>query len=787
MIKNYLRIAFRNLFRNKLFSALNVLGLAFGIGCSLLIFLWVNDELGYDQFHAYKDRLYKVRENQFYTDGNIFTFSSTPGPMAPFIKEKFPEIEKAARMTWDVNNLFQFGDKSFMEEGRYVDPDFIQMFSFPLISGDDNTALNDINSIIISSTMAEKFFGRKDPMGKLLVMNSGESFVITGVFENVSSNSSLKFEYLLPFQYFWNENKSWLDQWGNNNIRTNLLLAEGTDVKAFEQKLRFEIKEHVEDSKTELIIQPFTDDYLYGKWEDGKLVGGRIDYVRIFFIVAIFILAIASINFMNLATAQASRRAKEVGLRKVVGAVPWQLMLQFIGESLLITLLSSVVAIGAVSLFMPMYNELTGKVLSLDLLDTNTIVMLIMVVAGTGFFAGSYPAFFISRFQPGSVLKGNFRSGRSASSFRKALVVMQFTLSIFLIISTIVVYRQMDFTQNQDIGLDRKNIMYSFTRGDMGKQYDALKTELMRDPSIELVTATSQLPIQVGNSTIGVEWEGKDPNEEILFSVLGVKHDFFEAMKMKFDEGRGFSEAIISDSSGYVVNEVAAAKFGFDGSVVGREIVLWKKKGPILGVVKNFNFGSLHEKIEPIILYIEAGNNANIILARANNGKLESAIKAFERVSKQFAPAYPFQFEFMDTEWQAMYQSESRMSRIFNGFAVLSIFISCLGLFGLSAYSAERRTKELGIRKVMGASVPGLVQLVSKEFVWLIIIAAMIGCPIGWYLMNRWLEGYAFHVDVGYITLAVATLICLVVSMITVGYHSLRVSLSNPAESLRYE
>ncbi len=786
MLQNYLSIALRNLQKNRLFSLLNLLGLAFGISCSLLILLWVNDEMGYDQFHEKRDRLYKIRENQFYSDGNIFTFLSTPGPMAPFIKEKFPEIERATRQTWTVSNVFQSGDKSFFEEGLYVDPDFLQMFSFPFISGDPNTALDKTQSVVLTRKMAEKYFGDENPVGQLMVMNSTESFEVTGVMENVPANSSIEFDYLLPFQGFWEANMRWLDRWGNNNIRTNILLTEGTDPAVFAEKLRYEIKEHVPESNTELIIQPFADAYLYGKWEEGKLTGGRIEYVRIFFIVAIFILVIASINFMNLSTAQAARRAKEVGLRKVVGAVPWQLLLQFIGESMLITVLSSAIALAVVTLLMPYYNVLTGKELSFDLLNRETILMFSLVVLGTGLLAGSYPALFISRFQPSKVLKGQLDTGRSAAGFRKALVVTQFSLSIFLIICTTVVYRQMEFTMDRDIGMDREDVFFMRMRGEMFSKLETVRNELLADPSIKDVSAASQLPIDVHNSTGNVQWEGKDPDTEILFSEVAVDYEFFQTMKMTLLEGRSFDRNIIADSSNFIVNEVAASKFGFEGPIAGREIEMWGKKGIIVGVVKNFNFGSLHSKIEPLIMHLGI-QNANLLLVKAASGRVTEAIAGLEQVAKKYSPAYPFRYEFLSKEWEAMYQAEARMGQLFNGFALLSIFISCLGLFGLSAYAAQRRTKELGLRKVMGASVSGLVRLVSKEFALLILVASLIGCPLGWYFMNQWLAGYAFHVDVGYGTLLIAALICLVVSMITVGYHSLKASMVNPAQSLRYE
>ncbi|MEQ9591171.1 MAG: ABC transporter permease [Cyclobacteriaceae bacterium] len=788
MIHNYLRIALRNLYKNRLFSTLNILGLACGIACSLLILLWVNDELSFDQFHAKKDRLYKIRENQFYSDGNIFTFSSTPGPMAPFIKEKFPEIELATRVSWKVDNLLAFEDKALMEEGLYVDQDFIQMFTFRMLNGDAESVLMNPNSIVLTEKLALKYFGDVNPVGKMMIFNKEEALQVSGVIQDPPSNSSLEFDYLLPFQKFFEANKAWIDQWGNNNIRTNILLVDGSDADAFAEKLRFEIKEHVPDSNTELLIQPFTDDYLYGKWENGKLAGGRIEYVRIFFLVAIFILVIASINFMNLSTAQAGRRAKEVGLRKVVGAVPWQLLVQFIGESLLITFIASLIAVGAVKLLMPIYNDITGKTLGFFLLDSNTLLVFLFVVIGTGLAAGSYPAFYISKFQPSKVLKGQMRAGVSASKFRKALVVVQFSLSILLIICTSVVYRQMRFTQNRDIGFDRNDVFYLDMRDDMPQKFEVIRNQLLTDPSIESVTACSQLPIDIGNSTGSIVWAGKDPAEEILFSEISVDYSFVEAMKMEILDGRTFDRQMLSDSNNFVVNEVAAAKIGFGDQTVGQELTMWgDKKGQIIGVVKNFNFGSLHRKIEPLIIHIGSKRYTDRALIRAAEGRVAQAIQATEKIANQYNPGYPFQFEFLSKDWEEMYQSESRMGTIFNGFAGLSIFISCLGLFGLSAFSAEQRTKELGVRKVMGASVRGLVQLVAKDFVGLILVAAAIGCPLGWYFMDQWLGTYAFRVDVGFASLLFSTGLCLLVSMVTVGYHALRVSMTSPTESLRYE
>lgn len=786
MLRNYLVVAFRNIFRNKLFSTLNILGLAFGMCSALLIFLWVNDELLYNKFHTKIDRLYRVMENQRYSDGRLYTFVSTPGPMAPYIKEKFPEIELATRFTWQINHLFQYDDKGFYEPGHFVDQDFIEMFSFPLLQGDLKTALKEKNSIVISRKMAEKYFGSEDAMGKLLTMDTKDVFTVTGVLQDIPKNSSIQFEYLLPFQYFFDQNKQWLEQWDNNNVRTYLLLAENADVVAFNKKLEDEIKNHDEQTNVKLFTQPYGDAYLYGDFENGQQSGGRIEYVRIFFVVAVFVLIIACINFMNLATAQATKRAKEVGLRKVIGAVPRQLFKQFMGESFVTVGIAALIAVIATLLLIPVFNEVTGKVLGLNLLDARILVTFIAIVAFTAFVAGSYPAFFISEFKPVQVLKGQLKSGSRAAVFRKGLVVLQFSLSIILIISTAVVFRQMSYMQNRDIGFDRENMFYVWMESDISKNFETFRTRIANGEGIESTTASGQLPIGIGNSTSGFNWEGKDKDERILFTILNVDYDFIQSMKMEMVDGRPFDRKLVTDTANFIVNEKAAEKLGFKNGVVGQDLSYGEKKGKIVGVVKDFNFGSLHNPIEPLIMYIQP-RNFECLLVRARAGETERALRSVEKLHKEYAPGYPFRYSFLNQDWENFYKAESQRGKVFNTLAVLSIFISCLGLFGLSAFSAERRTKELGIRKVLGASVPGLVQLMNREFATLVIISACIGCPAGWYLMTKWLESYAYHVDVGMITLLVAAAVCLLIAVVTVSYHSLRVAMTDPVKSLRYE
>ncbi|HYC84915.1 MAG TPA: ABC transporter permease, partial [Chryseosolibacter sp.] len=748
MIRNYLLIAFRNILRNKLFSFVNIIGLAFGISSALLIFLWVNDELLVNQFHPNVGRIYSVMENQKYTDGKLYTFSSTPGPMAPFIKEKYPEIERASRYTWEVSNLFAYDDKAFFEPGRYADADFLHMFSFSFKAGNRESALVEKSSIVISESMAKKYFGDQDPLGKMLTMNKTTPFTVTGVFYDIGKNSSMRFEYLLPFEFFFDQNKSWLGEWDNNNIRTFIMFSEGVNAEHFASKLKHEVKAHDPETNVELFIHPFKDAYLYGNFENGIQSGGRIDYVRIFFIVAIFVLVIACINFANLATAQATKRAKEVGLRKVIGAVPRQLFKQFMGESFLTVCISAVISLLIVLLLIPVFNEITGKQMGLNLLDTRIVIMFASIILFTAFVAGSYPAIFVADFKPVQVLKGQLRAGSKAAVFRKVLVVFQFFLSIVLIISTAVVYRQMQFMQNRDIGFDRDNVFYLWMEGDVNKNFNTFRNRLASLPGIESVTASGQLPIEIGNSTSGLEWEGKDPNERILFSNLNVDFNFIQSMKMEMVEGRPFDPSLVTDSGNYIVNQKAAEKFGFKNGTAGQDLTMWENKGKIVGVVKDFNFGSLHNPIEPLVLHIEP-KWFSCLLVRAKSGETESALRSAETLWKEYATGYPFRYSFLNHDWERFYQSEGQRGKVFNTLAILSIFISCLGLFGLSAFSAERRTKELGIRKVLGASVPGLVQLMNREFATLVIISALIGCPVGYYFMSKWLETYAYHIEIG--------------------------------------
>lgn len=787
MLKNYFTIAYRTLVKNNIYSLINIFGLSFGMATTLLIILWVQDELDYNHYHKNIKNIHRILETQLYTDGNIFTTSSNPAPLVPYLKETYPEVKYASRYTWPVENLLRAEKDGYFEVGRHVDKDFLKMFTFEPVEGDLNTALDPVNAIVLTEKLAQKYFGDNEAVGKSITLHDTTELNVTAVIKDLPANSSITFDYLLTFEKFWKENKSWLDQWGNNNVNGFLQVADNTDAAAFEEKIADDVKGKNEGSNVSLFLQPLTDWHLYSKFENGKQEGGRITNVKIFSVIAFVILLIACINFMNLSTAQATKRAKEVGLRKVVGAYDKQLIFQFLGESLLFALLAAVLAGLIVYLLLPYFNELTSKQLVFDLFSSDLILYMLLITVFTGLFAGSYPAVYLIRYQPARVLKGVIRSGKEASAFRKVLVVIQFTLAIVLIVSTIVVYQQLNFLQNQDIGFNRERLLYVEMHQDMGKNYETIRKELLNDPAVEHVTAMNMAPLNFGNSTYGLEWEGKDPEAMILFNNISADFDFTQTFEMELVEGRGFERKYSTDTANFLINEEAARKMGFEGNAAEQPLTLWEeRKGKIVGVIKDFNFSSSHQEIEPLLIALEPDWFRYIVIkARENN--IDGAISAIEKHHNVYASAYPFEYKFVDDQWSEKYESEERIGVIFNYFAVLSIIISCLGLFALAAYAAERRIKEIGVRKALGASIMNITGLMTKEFTVLVIISAVLACPIAWYLMDAWLEDFAYKISIGFFTFVIATVLSLFIALGTVGFHAVKAALSNPVKALRYE
>jgi putative ABC transport system permease protein len=789
MLSNYLKIALRNLWRNRAFSFINILGLALGLACSLLIFLWVQDERHVDAFHDNGARLYTIYERQYY-DGKVEAGYYTPGVLADEIKKVIPEIVASSGFAWENQATFALGDKVSKLKGNHASADFFRMFSYSLLEGNAQTALKDPSSIAISRKMAEIFFGStREAVGKTLRYENKKDLMVSAVFEDVPRTSSYKFDYLINWEGFLDEN-SWAKEWGNNGPRTHIMLRQDARPDQVRSKIKRLLdkynKEQSASFRIELGMQPFGDMYLYSNFKNGEPDGGRIEYVRLFSIVAVFILLIACINFMNLATARSVKRAKEVGVRKVVGAVRPLLIGQFMGEALLLTffavLLSLVLLVG----LMPAFNFLTGKEIPLPLSDATFWLSLLGLMLVTGLVSGSYPALFLSSLNPIRILKGTLKLGSGASWFRQGLVVFQFSLSIILIVGTIVVSQQVDYAQQKNLGYDRENLIYIPLEGDLPKKYALFKEEVSKMPGIQLVTRMTQTPTDLSNGTGGVEWNGKDPNTTIMFTQAAVGYDFVKTLNLKVVQGRDLSKDFATDSAGYLLNESALKKMHLKDPI-GQPLTFWEKKGTIVGVLKDFHVNSLHQPIPPLVIRLGETENWGSALVRTEPGKTKEALASLEKICKELNPHFPFSYYFSDEEYQKLYKSEQVVGQLSNCFAFLAIFISCLGLLGLATFTAEQRTREIGIRKVLGASVSGIVALLSRDFLKLVLLANLIAWPLAWWAVSRWLEGFSYRTPIGWWIFAISGVMALFIALMTVSFQAIKAAMLNPIKSLRTE
>jgi len=789
MIKNYLKTAWRSLLRNKTFSLINIMGLVLGLTCSMLIMLWINDEYKVDAFHKNGSQLFSVFERR-YNDGVITAGFATQGLMADEMKRVLPEVRYATGYAWNQLNTFEANNKILKVTGNHADADFFKMFSYPLLLGNTITALQSPLNICISKKMAEDFFGSpEEAMGKTIRYENKKDLKITAVFENLPKNSSAQFEYIINWETFL-ENNEWAKNWTNNGPLTYIMLQQGTDVKSFETKITRFLDNYNKDQTSSnyirLGIQRYGDIYLHSNFKNGELSGGRSQYVQIFSIVAIFILLIACINFMNLTTARSLKRAKEIGVRKVVGALRSSLIRQFIGEALLVVTLAVFVALIIVILVLPQFNGLTQKEIIIPFNQPyfwSGIGALILI---TGFISGSYPALYLSAFNPFRVLKGSLKFTRRALWFRKSLVVFQFVLSIILIIGTIVISKQVDYTQSINLGYDRENLIYIRFEGDLTAKYILFKNQALRMPGIKEITRMSQSPTRINNGTTGVDWEGKNPELDIDFAHAAVGYDFTKTMNAKMVKGRDFSKDFATDSVGYIVNETALTIIGYK-EPLGKPLTLWQKKGVIIGVVKDFHFNSLHKAINPLILRLGENDDYGTALVRTEPGKTKDALASLEKICKNLNPKFPFTYNFSDEEYQKLYSGEQVVGQLSNYFAFLAIFISCLGLLGLVIFTAQQRTKEFGIRKVLGANPVTLFNLLSKEFLLLVLIAMIIASPLAWIAMNNWLNDYAYKIKISWWMFAVAGALAILVALITVSFQAIKAAIANPVKSLRTE
>jgi len=788
MLRNYFKTAFRTFRKQRGYTFINVSGLTIGLACSLLILLWIQDEKNKDGFHENDEVLYQVMRSMYFTDGTVLTTPSVTKPLAAVLEEEYPEVEHAELMSWEHEYLFQLDEQSFRESGRFAGDAFFEIFSYPLLAGDPTTVLDDMYSVVISEKLAAKYFGddwieQNAALGKSIRIDNRDEFSITGVFKTLPDQSTYQFDFILPVEEYIKRNE-WVEHWGNNGLRMVIKVNEGVIFDSLNTKIEQEINKHTEGSDSRLFLQKYSERYLYSSYEEGILRGGRIDYVKAFFVVAIFILVIASINFMNLATARSTGRAKEIGVRKVLGAKRKSLGTQFMIESILITLFAAVLAIGVVQLILPLFNSLTEKKIFIDYGSSSFWIITLGISIFTGFLSGSYPALFLSSFKITSVLKGTLKHSRGATRMRQSLVVFQFAMSILLIIGTVVVYKQINYILNKNLGLDRENLVYFELEGETYDAFESFKNELMSIPQVMNVTATSGNPLSIGQSTTSPEWEGKNETDEILFSIMQTRYDFLVTMKIKLLDGRDFSPEFTNDTSAFIVNQAAAKIMGMD-QPVGEHLSMWGTDGKIIGLVEDFHMNSLYSKIEPVIIRMEM-DNSWLGFVRIQ-GSVPEALSSIEAVYKQFNPAFPFQYTFLDDRFEDTYKSEMVIGQLSNYFAVMAIFISCLGLFGLASFTAEQRTKEIGVRKVLGASVTELVVMLSGNFTKLIAVSILIATPIAWYFVDGWLDQFEFKVNVGVDIFLIAGIVSLPIAGATVSVKALQAAVMNPSISLRDE
>lgn len=783
MFTNYFKTAIRHFRRNASSFLINVLGLSLGLACSILIFLWVADELSVNKFHTNLDRIYRVMEHQDYS-GDIFTTSSTPGILAPALKDEIPEIEHAATVTWNMDHLFTVDDKSLKENGLYARKDFFHIFSFDLIAGSPDDVLAVPNSVVLSESLANKYFGNANPVGQAITVNQQTTYTVTGVFKDPTDNSTLKFDYVFPFED-WLERNQWATRWGNNGPHTYITLKEGAEAETVDAKIMNFIKDRAEGAIAELFLYPLSDAYLYSRFENGQPAGGRIEYVRLFSAVAFFILLIACINFMNLSTARSTKRAREVGIRKSIGASRGSLIGQYLGESMLIAFTGLLFAILFVEAFLPVFNNLTDKAISIDYTDPSLLLSFLGITLFTGLIAGSYPALYLSSFEAVKTLKGTIRSSAGEVFARKGLVIFQFSLSIILIVSTILIYKQIQYVQNKNLGYQTENLLYLPIEGELSDRWEPFRQELERRPDVMSVSRTNHRFLGRNSNTGDVHWPGKDEDAHVLFEMVQVDYDLLETVGIEMAEGRTFSRGFGADTARVIVNERATEIMQME-EPLGQSIRFWGSDWEIVGVAKDFHFQRLQFGIEPLMIILNPQNTGSAFI-RVQSDNMPQTLGDIEAIYKEINPNYPFDYRFMDAEYARQYRSETRIGELAKYSAILAIIICCLGLFGLSAFTAEQRTKEIGIRKVLGASVRNLAAMLSKDFTKPVVIAILIAVPASWYLMNNWLNDYAYRIDIEWWVFAVSGGLALLIAWLTVSGQSVKAALMDPVKSLRSE
>lgn len=786
MFSNYLKIAWRNLLKNKAFSFLNISGLAIGMSSAVLILLWIQNEMSYDRFHKNREYIYEAW-NRGQMDDKIQCWDNTPKILGLTLKKDYPEVQMVARCfnTWFVTSV---GTKKLSTESMVVDPEFLKIFSFPLKQGNVNTALDNPNSVIITEKMAKRMFGKVDPMNMTLRIDT-MNYIVSGVMNDLPPNTKFHFDYLVN----WNMAKTlgWDDNlWDNNSGNTYILLKPETNAAAFNEKIRTISQSHSKGLvKEEIFLHPLDKWHLYSRFENGKISGGEIETVRLFMVIAAFILLIACINFMNLSTARSEKRAKEVGIRKVSGAYKSALILQFLGESLLISAISGILGLLLVQIFLPSFNLMIGKTLSLPYSNFFFWFYAVLFVFITGLLAGSYPAFFLSSFKPVSVLKGKFKNAQSLVTPRRILVVLQFSFAIILIISTLVVVQQISYARQRDAGYNRSQLVYHYMTGGLNKKYTMLKNELLQSGVASMVNRTSWPLTQIWSDTWDLVWQGKSPYDKTDFDRFSADENLVGLAGLKLISGRDMDlSKYPTDSTAALLNESAVKTMGFK-KPIGQLISDDKITYHVIGVVKNFILTSPYDPVKPMMIEGVASNSGfnvvNIKLATGTN--MQENLLKIEQIMKRYNPDYPFEYHFVDEDYARKFEDTQRTATLSALFAGLTILIACLGLFGLASFMALQRTKEIGVRKVLGASMMNLWQLLSKDFVILVLISLCIAVPVSYYFMHQWLLQFEYRTVLFWWIFAAAGLGAVLITLVTVSFQSVKAALANPVDSLRSE
>jgi predicted permease len=791
MINNLLVTAWRSLTRHAAFSLINILGLALGLACSLLIILWVQDERNMNAFHANNADLYAVYERVF-SENKVEGAYSTPGVLPAELKRRLLEIRYSTAFDPNQSATFQTGDKIITMSGAAADSDFFKMFTYPILEGTAAGALDAPDKIAISRKMAIVFFGSPAAaIHQSIRYNNANVFRIAAVFEDPGTNSSDRFDYILNWPFHLKV-VDWLNEWIYRSPNTYIQLRPGVNPSTVDAKVLHFMDPYLANSREgagfhiELGLQKFNETYLRSNFRNGYPAGGRIEYVRLFTIVAIFILLIACINFMNLSTARSVKRAKEVGIRKTIGAARISLIGQFIGEALLMVFISTALALCLVACILPLFNTVTAKQISLPLTHPAFWALVAVLILVTGVTAGSYPALFLSSLRPVKVLKGTLKFSPTAFWLRKGLVIFQFTLSILLIIGMMVISRQVNFLQTVNLGFDRSNLVYMPIQGDLWQKFPAFKAGLSGMPGIQAVTRTDQPPQQTGAHAYDMTWEGKAPSVRTVVIHTTVGYEWLKMMNLTLLQGRDFSPEYPTDTNAYIINETALKLIGYKDPI-GRPLSIFGQHYKIIGVVKDFHFKSLHDPIEPLLINLNEQIDWGFIMVKTRPGQTPEALASMQKVHRELEPKFPFQYHFTDEEYQRLYNNEQMIGRLSDSFAVLAIFISCLGLLGLAMFTSEQRTKEIGIRKVLGASELNIFGMLSKDFLELVALAILIASPLAWLLMNNWLKEYAYRTNIAWWIFAIAGLAALLVALLTVSFQALKSAHANPVNSLRSE